>query len=124
MEIPKLSDILSSFTTIEDNVESMISEAGLPAIPGPVKTVKQVMSQFESAISSESGLGLPGFPPSGLPQLPGFPGFPGLPGHPGNPPGGEPNPPHSESSLGETESVNLPTTTTKEKGMGVEIVEA
>ena len=119
-ELPRLSDMLSGFTTAEDQVESMISEAGLPSPPpGPVKMAKNIMSQFESMISGS------GFPQP--PQLPGLPsGFPPLPGLPGTSSyqntesdytGG------SGESLGETGSVPV-TTQEKTEKQGIEIVEA
>ena len=123
-ELPKLSDMLSGFTTAEDQVESMISEAGLPSPPpGPVKMAKNIMDHFESMISKS------GFPqPPQLPGLPsGFPPVPGLPGMPGTSSyqntedytGGT----GSGESLGETESVPV-TTKEKTEKQGIEIVEA
>lgn len=118
-ELPKLSDMLSGFTTAEDQVESMISEAGLPSPPpGPVKMAKNIMDHFESMISKS------GFPQP--PQLPGLPsGFPPLPGLPGTGSGENEytGGTGSGESLGETESVPV-TTKEKTEKQGIEIVEA
>ena len=84
-ELPKLSQVVKSFTAFEDQVEQTLSQTGFTPPPGPMKTLASFMEQFEAAAPQlpEQFPQLPEFTPPQLPefQLPQLPEFkpPGLP---------------------------------------------
>lgn len=67
--IPKLSDVIRGLSIPETTFEQMASQAGIPVPPGPMKTLANIMSQFENTVSRGE---LPSLPSSELPALPTF----------------------------------------------------
>jgi len=67
-ELPKLSQVVKSFTAFEDQVEQTLSQTGFTPPPGPMKTLASFMEQFEAA-APQLPEQLPQFPTLPIPEM-------------------------------------------------------